>query len=55
MRQLKFETSAGCEEILVTLFADGTVEVEGRPGPGDIWHPIREVEVIEVNEEGDLQ
>lgn len=56
MRQIKFETW-GHQQVLVTLFSDGTVEVEQRP-PGftsdSIWRPIREVEVIEIREEGDL-
>lgn len=55
MKQIKFETTAGCEQILVTVFADGTVEVEGRPGTSEIWRPIRRVEVIEVREEGEMQ
>lgn len=54
MRQIKFSDSDSGAEYLVTLFVDGNVEVETRWWEDQIWSPIRDVEVIEITEEGEI-
>lgn len=52
MKQIILTDCIHTHQVLITIFDDGTVEVDEREQAGDVWMPVRtmNVEVKEVAE-----